>query len=110
MQIVIDIPKKEFGVDIDDKFQDFFSRLKAEIKAHLISGTDLVCGAYELETIDMFLEAFNNGTPLLGHGDLVDRDAIQKAYDYSDMGYSMIDALNDAQIIIKADTENEGKE
>ena len=50
------------------------------------------------------IHAVANGTPLpKGHGDLVDRDAIQKAYDYSDMDYSMIDALNDAPTIIEAD-------
>ena len=56
MQIVIDIPA-EFGIDINDKFQDFFQRLRVEIKEHLISGTGLVCGAYELETIEMFLSS-----------------------------------------------------
>lgn len=64
IELVIKIPDKEFGIEIYDKFQDFFSRLKAEIKAHLISNTNLVCGAYELETIDMFLKAFNNSTLL----------------------------------------------
>lgn len=79
MKIVIDIPEKEFGIDIDDKFQDFFKRLKAEIKANLAKHTALVCGAYELETIDMFLKAFNNGTPLpKGHGDLIDKGKFKK--------------------------------
>lgn len=74
MKIVIDIPEKEFGIDIDDKFKDFFSRLKVEIKQHLITNTSLVCGAYELETIDMFLKAFNDSTPLPEHhGDLIER-------------------------------------
>lgn len=58
MLMMINIPDKEFGIDITDKFQDFFERLRAETKAHMISGTNLVCGAYELETIDMFQEAF----------------------------------------------------
>lgn len=62
--IVIKIPEEEFGIDIADKFQDFFSRLKVEIKEHLITNTSLVCGAYELETVDMFLKAFNNSTLL----------------------------------------------
>lgn len=82
MQIVIDIPEEEFGIDIDDKFKDFFSRLKVEIKQHLMTNTSLVCGAYELETIEMFLNAFNNGTPLpKGHGDLIDRNELKKVYD-----------------------------
>ena len=79
MQIVINIPEKEFGIDIEDRFQDFFSMLKAEIKEHLINNTNLVCGAYELETIDMFLKAFNNSIPLpKGHGSLIDADALEK--------------------------------
>lgn len=79
MQIVIDIPEKEFGIDIKDRFQDFFERLKAETEHHMISGSNLVCGAYELETIDMFLKAFNNSTPLpKGHGRLIDADKFLK--------------------------------
>ena len=58
MQIVINVPDKEFGIDIKDKFQDFFKRLEAETKEHLVTGTSLLCGAYELETIEMFLNAF----------------------------------------------------
>lgn len=61
-EVVIKIPEKEFKIEIENKFQDFFKRLKAEIKGHLISGTDLVCGAYELETIEMFLNAFAKAT------------------------------------------------
>lgn len=112
MQIVIDIPEKEFGVDIDNKFQDFFSRLKAEIKAHLITNTNLVCGAYELETIDMFLEAFNNGTPLpKGHGRLIDIGDIEWAKYHVEknyMDYECIDwdDINNAPTIIEADKED----
>ena len=79
IELVIKIPEKEFGIDINDKFQDFFSRLKAEIKEHLITNTSLICGAYELETIDMFLEAFKNDTPLpKWHGRLSDMDELVK--------------------------------
>lgn len=107
MQIVIDIPDKEFGIDINDKFQDFFSRLKAEIKAHFITHTSLICGAYELETIDMFLEAFKNGTPLpKGHRDLIDRQAlidngIKKGF------CDWYDEIKYANTIIEADKEQE---
>lgn len=58
MQVLIKIPEKEFGVDIADKFQDFFKRLQVETENHLKSHTNLVCGSYELETIEMFLNAF----------------------------------------------------
>ena len=70
MKVVINIPEMEFGIDIKDKFQDFFSRLKAETENHMFNGTNLVCGNYELETIDMFLKAFSISTILTNeHGD-----------------------------------------
>ncbi len=115
MQIVIDIPDKEFGIEIYDKFQDFFNRLKVETKAHLISNTNLVCGAYELETIDMFLKAFNNDTPLpKGHGRLIDISDIEPmSYtvdggDYYD-DYKAIDweDIEKAPTIIEAESEEE---
>ena len=107
MHIVIEIPDKEFGVDINDKFQDFFSRLKAETKEHLITNTSLVCGTYELETINMFLKAFKDATPLpKGHGRLKDVDHyIKMQWEHPD--YSLID---DEPTIIEADkAENENK-
>lgn len=62
MKLEIDIDEKEFGIDIENKFQDFFKRLQAEIQSRLISNDTLVCGVYELETIEMFLTAFKNAT------------------------------------------------
>ena len=105
MRVVIEIDDEEFGIDINDKFQDFFSRLKAEIKEHLMTNTSLVCGAYELETIDMFLEAFKNGTPLLkGRGRLIYADDIalidEQFYIPSDY-YVAESAINDAPTIIE---------
>ena len=70
MQIVINVPEKEFSTEIEDRFQDFFKRLEIETKEHMIYGTNLLCGAYELETIDMFLKAFKNAAPLPRHGRL----------------------------------------
>jgi len=58
MQIVINVPEKEFSTEIEDRFQEFFKRLEVETKEHMINGTNLLCGAYELETIDMFLKVF----------------------------------------------------
>lgn len=58
MQIIIDVLEKEFGIDIKDKFQDFFKRLETETREHINNDTELLCGAYELETIDMFLDVF----------------------------------------------------
>lgn len=111
MKIVIDIPEKEFGIDIDDKFKDFFTRLRVEINGHLISNTNLVCGAYELETVDMFLKAFNDSAPLpKGHGRLIDISDIewakyQKEENYID--YEVIDweDIEKAPTIIEADKE-----
>lgn len=77
MQIIINVPEKEFSTEIEDKFQDFFKRLEVEIKEHLITNTSLLCGAYELETIDMFLKSFKKATPLpKGHGRIVDIDKV----------------------------------
>ena len=58
MQIIINVPEREFGIDIKDKFQDFFKRVKVDTKEHLMNDTSLLCGTYELETIEMFLDAF----------------------------------------------------
>lgn len=57
-KIILNIPENEFGVDIQNKFQDFFGRVKAEIEIRVKSGDTLVCGAYEIETAEMFLKAF----------------------------------------------------
>lgn len=110
MKIVIDIPEKEFGIDIDDKFKDFFTRLRVEINGHLISNTNLVCGAYELETVDMFLKAFNNCVPLLkGHGNLIDADAVMREMSAvsSRSVKSQMYIIKLAPIIIEADKEEE---
>lgn len=73
IELVIKIPEESFGIDINDKFQDFFYRLKAETQEHLMTNTNLVCGTYELETINMLLEAFKNSILLPeGHGKIVD--------------------------------------
>ena len=89
MKIVIDIPKNEFGIEIDDKFQDFFKRLRAEIKAHCINNTSLVCGAYELETIDMFLAVFNDCILLPEHhGKLIDADRLESHDEYDGQGFT----------------------
>ena len=54
MKLTIDIPigyEKDF---IADKFKDFFSRVIADINC------DGMCGNYEKEIAEMFLEAFDN--------------------------------------------------
>lgn len=73
-KIILNIPDNEYGVDIQNKFQDFFGRVKAEIETRVKSGDELVCGTYEIETAKMFLNAFkemqiipNNAT----NGDMI---------------------------------------
>lgn len=56
MEITIDIPN-EFVVDYAaDKFNDFFSRVIADIDYNGL------CGNYEKETAEMFIEAFKNSS------------------------------------------------
>lgn len=62
MKFIIDIPESEFKGEIADHFQDFFMRLQAEIQHRLSSNDTLVCGNYELETIEMLLKSFKNAT------------------------------------------------
>lgn len=62
MKFVIDIPEREFKGEIADHFQDFFMRLQAEIQHRLSSNDTLVCGNYELETVEMLLKSFKNAT------------------------------------------------
>ena len=53
MKIIIDIPNDFTGDYIADKFKDFFSRVIADMD---YSG---LCGNYEKEIAEMFLEAFD---------------------------------------------------
>lgn len=54
MKLTIDIPKGYEKDFIADKFKDFFSRVIADINC------DGMCGNYEKEIAEMFLEVFNN--------------------------------------------------
>lgn len=54
MKLTIDIPREYERDFIGDKFKDFFSRVIADI------GCDGMCGNYEKEIAEMFLEAFDN--------------------------------------------------
>lgn len=55
-KVLIEIPD-EFENDLKDKFNDFFGRVKADLKD---SSETLLCGNYEMETIDMFLKSFDS--------------------------------------------------
>ena len=53
MKLTIDIPKGYERDFITDKFKDFFSRVIADINY------DGMCGNYEKEIAEMFLESFD---------------------------------------------------
>ena len=53
MKLTIDIPREYERDFIDGKFKDFFSRVIADINC------DGMCGFYEKEIAEMFLEAFD---------------------------------------------------
>lgn len=54
MKITIDIPRGYERDFIANKFKDFFSRVIADINC------DGMCGFYEKEIAEMFLEVFDN--------------------------------------------------
>lgn len=56
MKVIIDIPNYEFNNDVEDKFQDYFSRVRADLRDY--PSHDKLCGNYEMETTDMFLASF----------------------------------------------------
>lgn len=61
MKVIIDIPK-EFESDLQDKFNEFFERMIADIDYALEKQEPLLCGNYERETAEMFLKAFEKAT------------------------------------------------
>lgn len=58
MEIKINIPDNFVNDNIGDKFKDFFSRVIADID------NKGMCGNYEKEIADMFIEAFDNSKDL----------------------------------------------
>lgn len=54
MKLTIDIPREYERDFIADKFKDFFSRVIVDINY------DGMCGNYEKEIAEMFLEVFDN--------------------------------------------------
>ena len=65
MKIVIEIPEAFEGHFKQDRFKDSLERL--------IEDANLLAGNYEIETAEMLIMAFANGTPLpKGHGRLID--------------------------------------
>lgn len=72
MKVIIDIPNYEFNNDVEDKFQDYFSRVRADLRDY--PSHDKMCGNYEMETTDMFLASFKRLQVLpdnLTNGDMI---------------------------------------
>ena len=59
-RIVIDIPDEEYGMEIADKFQDFFKRIVAETDARLRFNDTLALGVLELQTSFNFPHGFSH--------------------------------------------------
>lgn len=59
-KVLIEIPD-EFENDLKDKFNDFFGRVRADLGDY---SETLLCGNYEMETIDMFLKSFDSSKVL----------------------------------------------
>lgn len=59
MKLQIEIPK-EFEQDFkNEQFKDFFSRVIVDIIEH-----PTICGNYEIETANMFIDVFENAKEL----------------------------------------------
>lgn len=57
MKVIIEIPK-EFEVDfIKNKFEECYGRVLSDLKS---SEGIMLCGNYELETLEMFKNAFQS--------------------------------------------------
>lgn len=98
MKLTIDIPREYERDFIADKFKDFFSRVIADINC------DGMCGFYEKEIAEMFLEAFDNA--IVGDANL-NANAIPVAnisFDKEDMQKMIQDKL------MKSDFHQEKKD
>ena len=93
MRIIIDIPKEYESDYKGDMFKDFFSRVLCDIQ----DGT--MCGNYEKETVEMFLKAFDESTPV---DRIVERLQYAKEMPITDMGKSYNNGLDFAITEIKA--------
>ena len=61
MKITITVSDKLFWEDIEDCFQDFFSRVITDIESSLDTGSIGFCGQYELETAKFLKDVFAKG-------------------------------------------------
>lgn len=92
MKLTIDIPigyERDFNVD---KFKDFFSRVIADINCHGL------CGNYEKEIAEMFLEAFEKA--IIGDVNLNEKviPVANISFDKEDMQKMIQDELKKFQV------------
>lgn len=115
MQIMINIPKEFENHFNSDKFEDSLSRIKVDVLS-CIAGSFSLSGLYEIETLDMLIKAFLNGTPIpKGHGDLKDIGKCDRKLFYQQCGgadslitvKSAFDMLMSLQTIIETDKDGE---
>lgn len=92
MKIILDIPKdfeKHFN---NDRFKDSLKRIEADVHDCInetAQNVPAISGNYELELVDMLIEAFKNAETK------ETTEALNKLEDKLDQAYS--DAVNDAQ-------------
>lgn len=113
MQIVIDIPK-EFERDWNEtKFVDCIHRAMCDLRDY--PNHDKITGNYEMETLEMLRNTFENGIPLpKGHGrilvvseDIIKREQIPLSFSCQSW-ISEVGLSNATIAIIEADkTESE---
>lgn len=63
-EIVIKIPKEFENHFNSDRFEDTLQRIRQDIKMRYVAKYACLSGNYEIETIDMLIEAFKECTPL----------------------------------------------
>lgn len=104
MEIKINIPDNFVNDYIGDKFKDFFSRVIADID------NKGMCGNYEKEIADMFIEAFDNSKDLSEINTNADRIRNMSDEELAEWIHNMCDFEKDEEpykSIYNLDTEKE---
>ena len=106
MEIKINIPDNFVNDYIGDKFKDFFSRVIADID------NKGMCGNYEKEIADMFIEAFDHSKDLSEINTNADRIRNMSDEELAEWIHNMCDFEKDEEpykSIYNLDTEKEEK-
>lgn len=104
MEIKINIPDNFVNDYIGDKFKDFFSRVIADID------NKGMCGNYEKEIADMFIEVFDNSKDLSEINTNADRIRNMSDEELAEWIHNMCDFEKDEEpykSIYNLDTEKE---